>query len=207
MMCWNRSPYVVQITSGASIILLLLQQQRRIPNRFTNFFSSLFYTGIHLTGDNPIIEYNWTGRFVNFFIVIAGLACSSAVTVCQLVSIGRSCCFGKQQLERRSWPVRCGPFLRLHRYGKTRFVFQQGCHCFWISRFSYSGIFGSFGYCSTDFREHSSFEQENYQIDRSSERSIIDQHKGCEVNSLFHTSNLQLSGMPKPNLIFSCTSV
>eukprot|EP00527_Entomoneis_sp_CCMP2396_P007171 CAMPEP_0198142330 /NCGR_PEP_ID=MMETSP1443-20131203/5137_1 /TAXON_ID=186043 /ORGANISM="Entomoneis sp., Strain CCMP2396" /LENGTH=1293 /DNA_ID=CAMNT_0043805305 /DNA_START=69 /DNA_END=3950 /DNA_ORIENTATION=+ len=44
-----------------------------MESRFQNFFDSMVYTGVHLTGDYPIIEYNWPGRFVNFFIVIAAV--------------------------------------------------------------------------------------------------------------------------------------
>jgi hypothetical protein len=42
-------------------------------DRFQNFFDSMFYTGIHLTGDYPIITYTWPARFVNFFMVIAAV--------------------------------------------------------------------------------------------------------------------------------------
>ncbi|KAL7570087.1 hypothetical protein ACA910_017118 [Epithemia clementina (nom. ined.)] len=44
-----------------------------MKDRFQNFFDSMVYTGIHLTGDYPIIEYNWPARFVNFFMVIAAV--------------------------------------------------------------------------------------------------------------------------------------
>ena len=44
-----------------------------MQDRFKNFFDSMVYTGIHLTGDYPIIEYNWPARFVNFFMVIAAV--------------------------------------------------------------------------------------------------------------------------------------
>ena len=42
-------------------------------DRFQTFFDSMIYTGIHLTGDYPIIEYTWPARFVNFFMVIAAV--------------------------------------------------------------------------------------------------------------------------------------
>lgn len=41
--------------------------------RFKTFFSSFPLTGIHLTGDFPLIEYGWPGRFVLFFMVIAAV--------------------------------------------------------------------------------------------------------------------------------------
>lgn len=41
--------------------------------RFQNFFDSIVYTGVHLTGDYPITTYSWPGRFVNFFMVIAAV--------------------------------------------------------------------------------------------------------------------------------------
>lgn len=42
-------------------------------DRFQNFFDSMVYTGIHLTGDYPITTYTWPARFVNFFMVIAAV--------------------------------------------------------------------------------------------------------------------------------------
>jgi hypothetical protein len=42
-------------------------------DRFQNFFDSMVYTGIHLTGDYPIITYSWPARFVNFFMVISAV--------------------------------------------------------------------------------------------------------------------------------------
>ena len=42
-------------------------------DRFNNFLSSGVYTAIHLTGDYPIISYDWPARFVNFFMVIAAV--------------------------------------------------------------------------------------------------------------------------------------
>lgn len=42
-------------------------------NRFQNFFDSMVYTGIHLTGDYPITTYTWPARVVNFFMVIAAV--------------------------------------------------------------------------------------------------------------------------------------
>jgi len=44
-----------------------------MSDRFTNFFDSFVYTGIHLTGDYPLIEYNTLGRIINFFIVVAAV--------------------------------------------------------------------------------------------------------------------------------------
>ena len=38
-------------------------------DRFQNFFDSMIYTGVHLTGDYPITTYTWPARFVNFFMV------------------------------------------------------------------------------------------------------------------------------------------
>jgi hypothetical protein len=45
----------------------------KMSDRFQNFFDSMVYTGIHLTGDYPIITYSWPARFVNFFMVIAAV--------------------------------------------------------------------------------------------------------------------------------------
>ena len=44
-----------------------------MSDRFQTFFDSMVYTGIHLTGDYPIITYSWPGRIVNFFMVIAAV--------------------------------------------------------------------------------------------------------------------------------------
>ena len=44
-----------------------------MSDRFQNFFDSMVYTGIHLTGDYPIITYSWPGRVINFFMVIAAV--------------------------------------------------------------------------------------------------------------------------------------
>lgn len=44
-----------------------------MKDRFQNYFDSLVYTGIHLTGDYPIVTYSWPSRFVNFFMVIAAV--------------------------------------------------------------------------------------------------------------------------------------
>lgn len=44
-----------------------------MTSRFHNFFESAVYTAIHLTGDYPIITYDWPARFVNFFMVIAAV--------------------------------------------------------------------------------------------------------------------------------------
>lgn len=42
-------------------------------DRFQNMFDSIYYTGIHMTGDYPIITYTWPARVVNFFMVIAAV--------------------------------------------------------------------------------------------------------------------------------------
>lgn len=42
-------------------------------DRFRNYFDSIYYTGIHMTGDFPIITYMWPARFVQFFIVITAV--------------------------------------------------------------------------------------------------------------------------------------
>lgn len=44
-----------------------------MSDRFQNFFDSMIYTGIHLTGDFPIITYSWPARFVLFLVVIAAV--------------------------------------------------------------------------------------------------------------------------------------
>ena len=44
-----------------------------MSDRFNNYFNSIPYTGIHLTGDFPLIEYCGLGRVVLFFIVIAAV--------------------------------------------------------------------------------------------------------------------------------------
>ena len=44
-----------------------------MEDRYQNFFDSMFFTGIHLTGDYPITTYTWPARFVNFFMVIAAV--------------------------------------------------------------------------------------------------------------------------------------
>ena len=44
-----------------------------MSDRFQNFFDSMVYTGVHLTGDYPITTYTWPARFVNFFMVIAAV--------------------------------------------------------------------------------------------------------------------------------------
>jgi Ion transport protein len=48
-------------------------QDCTMSDRFQNYFNSLVYTGIHLTGDYPIITYSWPSRIVNFFMVIAAV--------------------------------------------------------------------------------------------------------------------------------------
>ena len=44
-----------------------------MSDRFQTFFDSMIYTGIHLTGDYPIITYTWPARFICFFMVIAAV--------------------------------------------------------------------------------------------------------------------------------------
>ncbi len=44
-----------------------------MSDRFRNFFVSMSYTGIHLTGDFPAVEYDGYGRIICFFIVIAAV--------------------------------------------------------------------------------------------------------------------------------------
>ena len=44
-----------------------------MTSRFSNIFESAIYTGIHLTGDYPIITYDWPARLINFFMVIAAV--------------------------------------------------------------------------------------------------------------------------------------
>ena len=70
-----------------------------MSDRFQNFFDSMVYTGIHLTGDYPIITYSWPGRFVNFFMVIAavgvvsipsGLIASGFVEIVRSKNINKS---------------------------------------------------------------------------------------------------------------------
>jgi len=46
-------------------------------DRFQNLFDSIYYTGIHMTGDYPITTYTWPARFVNFFMVIAAVGVES----------------------------------------------------------------------------------------------------------------------------------
>ena len=45
--------------------------------RFSDYFKSFPLTGIHLTGDFPMVEYNSSGRVVLFFIVIAAVGVTS----------------------------------------------------------------------------------------------------------------------------------
>jgi len=45
--------------------------------RFSDYFNSFPLTGIHLTGDFPMVEYGGVGRVVLFFIVIAAVGVSS----------------------------------------------------------------------------------------------------------------------------------
>jgi hypothetical protein len=61
-------------------------------DRFQNYFDSLYYTGIHLTGDYPITTYTWPARFVCLLMVLAavgvvsipsGLIASGFVTIVQ----------------------------------------------------------------------------------------------------------------------------
>lgn len=44
-----------------------------MSDRFQNYFDSMYYTGIHLTGDYPITTYTWPARFICFFMVIAAV--------------------------------------------------------------------------------------------------------------------------------------
>ena len=44
-----------------------------MSDRFQNLFDSIYYTGIHMTGDYPIMTYTWPARFVNFFMVISAV--------------------------------------------------------------------------------------------------------------------------------------
>ena len=44
-----------------------------MSDRYRNFFSSVPLTGIHLTGDFPLVEYGGLGRCVLFFVVIAAV--------------------------------------------------------------------------------------------------------------------------------------
>lgn len=44
-----------------------------MSDRYRNFFTSMSYTGIHLTGDFPMVEYDALGRIVCFFMVIAAI--------------------------------------------------------------------------------------------------------------------------------------
>ncbi|KAL7547165.1 hypothetical protein ACHAWF_010484 [Thalassiosira exigua] len=44
-----------------------------MSDRFFNIFASIPLTGIHLTGDFPMVEYGSWGRFILFFIVIAAV--------------------------------------------------------------------------------------------------------------------------------------
>ena len=44
-----------------------------MADRYRNFFVSMSYTGIHLTGDFPTVEYDAYGRIICFFIVIAAV--------------------------------------------------------------------------------------------------------------------------------------
>ena len=68
-------------------------------DRFQNFFDSMVYTGVHLTGDYPIITYSWPARFVLFFMVIAAVgvvSIPSAVVASGFVEIIQS----KQKAKR-----------------------------------------------------------------------------------------------------------
>ena len=69
-------------------------------DRFQNFFDSMVYTGIHLTGDYPIITYSWPSRFVNFFMVIAAVgvvSIPSGLVASGFVEIVQSKAKAKQQ--------------------------------------------------------------------------------------------------------------
>jgi len=42
-------------------------------DRFQNYFDSMFFVGIHLTGDYPITTYTWPAKVVNFFMVVSAV--------------------------------------------------------------------------------------------------------------------------------------
>ncbi len=44
-----------------------------MSDRYRNFFVSMSYVGIHLTGDFPLVEYDGYGRIICFFIIIAAV--------------------------------------------------------------------------------------------------------------------------------------
>lgn len=44
-----------------------------MADRFRTFFDSGYYVGVHLTGDYPIISYNFAGRVINLFMIIAAV--------------------------------------------------------------------------------------------------------------------------------------
>jgi len=48
-----------------------------MSDRFSDYFNSFPLTGIHLTGDFPMVEYGGMGRVVLFFIVIAAVGVTS----------------------------------------------------------------------------------------------------------------------------------
>jgi len=84
-------------------------------DRFQNYFDSMVYTGIHLTGDYPIITYTWPARFVNFFMVIAAVgivAVPSSLIASGFVEIVQS----KNQAKRGEAPKRAGDDWYEHRY-------------------------------------------------------------------------------------------
>jgi hypothetical protein len=71
-----------------------------MSDRFQNFFDSMVYTGIHLTCDYPIITYSWSGRVVNFFMVIAAVgvvSIPSGLIASGFVEIVRSKNISKKQ--------------------------------------------------------------------------------------------------------------
>jgi hypothetical protein len=62
-------------------------------DRFQTYASSLFYTGIHLTGDYPITTYTWPARLVCLFMVVAAVgvvAIPSGLIASGFVSIVQS---------------------------------------------------------------------------------------------------------------------
>mmetsp|Transcript_25609 Transcript_25609/g.48496 ORF Transcript_25609/g.48496 Transcript_25609/m.48496 type:complete len:922 (-) Transcript_25609:12-2777(-) len=64
----------------------LCDEDCTMADRFQNFFDSMFYTGVHLTGDYPIITYDWPARFVNFFMIVAAVGVVSVPSA--LVAVG-----------------------------------------------------------------------------------------------------------------------
>jgi hypothetical protein len=72
-------------------------------DRFQNYFDSMIYTGVHLTGDFPIITYTWAARVCCFFMVIAAvgvMAVPSGLIANGFVSIVQS----KQKVKAGTVP-------------------------------------------------------------------------------------------------------